>query len=50
VLDRGRIEAIGRHDDLMAAGGLYARLATLQFDADRLGVRDAEPRAETRPV
>ncbi len=50
VLDRGRIEAIGRHDDLMAAGGLYARLATLQFDADRLAVRDAEPRAETRPV
>jgi ABC-type multidrug transport system fused ATPase/permease subunit len=22
----------GRHDDLIAAGGLYARLARLQFD------------------
>ncbi len=26
VLDRGRVLARGRHDDLLAAGGLYARL------------------------
>ncbi|MGQ9659635.1 MAG: ABC transporter transmembrane domain-containing protein [Thermochromatium sp.] len=31
VLDRGRIIASGRHDELMAEGGLYARLAALQF-------------------
>ena len=33
VMDRGRIVERGRHDDLAAAGGLYARLAALQFDA-----------------
>ena len=32
VLDRGRIVASGRHDELMAEGGLYARLASLQFN------------------
>jgi ATP-binding cassette subfamily B protein len=32
VLDGGRIVAAGRHDELVAAGGLYARLAELQFD------------------
>ncbi|MCF8511315.1 MAG: ATP-binding cassette domain-containing protein [Rhodobacteraceae bacterium] len=31
VLDQGRIVAIGSHDDLVAQGGLYARLAKLQF-------------------
>lgn len=31
VLDQGRIAAIGSHDELVAAGGLYARLAKLQF-------------------
>lgn len=31
VMDAGRIIAEGRHDDLVAAGGLYARLAALQF-------------------
>jgi len=32
VLDQGRIEAIGTHAELIARGGLYARLAALQFD------------------
>ncbi len=31
VLDHGRIVASGSHEVLLAAGGLYARLATLQF-------------------
>ena len=31
VMEAGRIAAIGRHDELVAEGGLYARLARLQF-------------------
>ncbi|WP_225029452.1 ABC transporter transmembrane domain-containing protein [Xinfangfangia pollutisoli] len=31
VFDQGRIAAIGTHDQLVAEGGLYARLARLQF-------------------
>ena len=31
VVDQGRIVAIGTHDELVAQGGLYARLARLQF-------------------
>ena len=31
VMDEGRIVEEGRHDDLVAADGLYARLARLQF-------------------
>ena len=31
VLEQGRIDAIGSHDALVGAGGLYARLAKLQF-------------------
>jgi ATP-binding cassette subfamily B protein len=31
VLEQGRIVAIGTHDALVAEGGLYARLARLQF-------------------
>jgi ATP-binding cassette subfamily B protein len=32
VMDKGRIDAIGTHAELMRQGGLYARLAALQFD------------------
>ena len=31
VLDKGRVVAVGTHDALVAEGGLYARLARLQF-------------------
>jgi ATP-binding cassette, subfamily B, bacterial len=33
VLDHGQVVEQGRHDELMAAGGTYARLAALQFMA-----------------
>jgi ATP-binding cassette subfamily B protein len=32
VMDDGRIVEQGKHDELVAQGGLYARLAKLQFD------------------
>ena len=32
VMDAGRIVDIGSHDELVARGGLYARLAAMQFD------------------
>jgi ATP-binding cassette subfamily B protein len=31
VLEDGLLVATGTHDELVAAGGLYARLARLQF-------------------
>ncbi|MCG5496399.1 ATP-binding cassette domain-containing protein [Ectothiorhodospira haloalkaliphila] len=39
VMDQGAIAAVGTHDELVAAGGLYARLAALQFrdGADEAG-------------
>ena len=38
VLQRGQIVELGPHDELMARGGLYARLYEMQF---RLQERDA---------
>jgi ATP-binding cassette subfamily B protein len=37
VLDDGRVVEEGNHASLIAAGGLYARLAKLQFDTARAG-------------
>ena len=34
VLDRGRVHAVGTHQDLLRANGLYAHLARLQFIAE----------------
>ena len=36
VMEKGRIVEVGTHDTLTRAGGLYARLAALQFDESRL--------------
>jgi ATP-binding cassette subfamily B protein len=33
VLDQGRIVDAGAHAELIARGGLYARLASMQFEA-----------------
>ena len=35
VMDKGKVVANGTHAELSAEGGLYARLAALQFDAAR---------------
>ena len=37
VLDGGRIVQQGTHDELVARGGLYGRLAQLQFDPANVG-------------
>jgi ATP-binding cassette subfamily B protein len=37
VLDKGRLVASGTHSELIAEGGLYAKLAALQFDVAALG-------------
>ncbi|HEX6020091.1 MAG TPA: ABC transporter transmembrane domain-containing protein [Burkholderiaceae bacterium] len=34
VLDGGRVIEVGRHAELVARGGLYARLAAMQFDLE----------------
>lgn len=39
VMDHGRIVEQGRHDDLVRAGGLYARLAALQFDETKFAAQ-----------
>ena len=47
VLDQGRVVGTGTHESLLAEGGLYARLAALQFDtALERGV--PEPRISVR--
>ncbi|MFM2043044.1 MAG: hypothetical protein RLY86_1620 [Pseudomonadota bacterium] len=42
VMDGGRIIATGRHQDLITQGGLYARLAALQFDQADAGLGGLE--------
>jgi ATP-binding cassette subfamily B protein/ATP-binding cassette subfamily C protein len=48
VLDRGRVVESGRHDQLLAAGGLYADLYTLQASAYQ-GWNTASPRRHDTP-
>ena len=44
VMDEGRVVAEGTHHELIAQGGLYARLAELQFDTDRAIAEPGEAR------
>ena len=49
VMDRGRVVAVGRHEQLMEQGGLYARLARLQFGTaagDEAGDETADEAAD----
>jgi len=42
VLDQGQIVAEGKHEELMGQGGLYARLASLQFIDARVGTHASQ--------
>ena len=42
VLDHGQIVDTGTHAELVARGGLYARLAAMQFDLEPSSARDNE--------
>ena len=46
-MDEGRVVAEGTHRALMARGGLYARLAALQFDDGREGDAAQDALADT---
>ena len=47
VLDRGRVVESGRHDELLAAGGLYSDLYTLQASAYHDGNGASQHRRNT---
>ncbi len=49
VMDRGRIVAEGRHEELVAEHGLYARLAALQF-RDAPGIVTIPTNSNPRPT
>jgi ATP-binding cassette subfamily B protein len=46
VMDEGRIVATGTHEELIAMGGLYARLADLQFNATAIPREQRLPAAQ----
>lgn len=50
VMDKGVIVAEGRHEELVAKGGLYGRLASLQFGAESLLASDEDAVASDMSV
>lgn len=52
VMDRGRIDAVGTHAELMVADGLYRRLAMMQYTEQGAGSKNQEsgntPFSQTR--
>jgi ATP-binding cassette subfamily B protein len=53
VVDQGRVVERGRHDDLLAAGGLYAELYRTQFERQGQGgleLRSSDPLAVPTPT
>ena len=47
VLEEGRAVAAGSHAELLKLGGLYARLAALQFDQTGAPISDGKFRQRT---
>jgi ATP-binding cassette, subfamily B, bacterial len=50
VLDGGRIVDIGTHAELVLRGGLYARLAAMQFDSESAPQPQPQPQTKTQPA
>ena len=42
VMEEGRVVAAGSHAELLRQGGLYARLAALQFDQTGTSISDGQ--------
>jgi ATP-binding cassette subfamily B protein len=50
VIEAGRIRERGSHDELLAAGGLYAELYRTQFATQHHNAADTDPALPAAPV